>query len=149
MYISWVRSQTDMYIRFLIFSSLFLIFFCFNNIYAQDPDLENFKKKYQQRQAEFSQKDKTKYEEFKAQQEQQLESFKIEVEQRWRDFKTSTQKKFVRYSESLDSRSEVDFESGTIELEVQIDEPNNKDASKEAEKKILEVAPCEYQIKTL
>ncbi len=117
------------------------IFFTFSlNVSSQTTtgsNLETFKEQYESRLSDFKKSDLSSYEAFKDQEKIQFEAFKEQVQARWRNFKSSTQKKFVQYSERLDSRTEVDFESGTIELEVQIDDPNSKTASREAEQKIL------------
>jgi len=118
---------------------VFIILIC-PRIKSQDiekSDLEKFQEKYQQDLNQFNRQNDNSYEIFKKQQDKQFESFKTEVEKRWQNFKKSTRTKFVRYSESLESRSEIDFEKGVIEVEVQIDE-DTKESAQSIEKKVLE-----------
>ena len=117
---------------------VFIILLC-PRIKSQDvekSDLEKFREKYQQDLNQFNRQNDDAYEIFKKQQDNQFEIFKTEVEKRWQNFKKSTQTKFVRYSENLDSRSEIDFEKGIIEVEVQIED--TEESAQSIEKKVLE-----------
>jgi membrane-bound lytic murein transglycosylase C len=118
----------------------FLIIFSISNtvLISQDMDktgLKEYRENYQQNLDRFKQAELDKYQQFKQQQIDEFESFKEEVQKKWNTFKTSNRKKFVRYSKNLDSRSEVDFEKGYIEIEVQAE--NIEEKSDSIEDKII------------
>ena len=99
-----------------------------------NSDFEKFLKNNNKNLDSYKESGMNDYKEFKKQQNDEFQAFKKEVEKKWETFKTSSRKKFVRYSSNLDSRSEVDFEKGYIEVEVQTEDRRETPAS--IEKKI-------------
>lgn len=63
--------------------------------------------------------------------------FKREVERKWQVFAASTRKEWVDYDGALDTRSRVDFEHGTIEIETVLPE-DLSDRLEQIRKRILD-----------
>jgi len=68
-------------------------------------------------------------------QERDFEKFKADIMQKWGDFVGSTQKKWVLYDNDKMSRSHVDFEKGTVTIDILLP-AEEKQPIKVAQKKI-------------
>ena len=68
-------------------------------------------------------------------QERDFEKFKADVMQKWGEFVASTQKEWVMYENDKMSRSQVDFEKGTVTIDILMP-VEEKQPIKVAEKKI-------------
>ena len=76
-----------------------------------------------------------KWDEYAAKQEKAWEKYKKAVEDKWDSFVISTKKEWVDYSEDKSSRSRIDFEQGSVEIETVVP-AGTPDAKKNAEEKI-------------
>ena len=87
--------------------------------YAQTADdFEQFKQQQTQDLQQFKDEEAAKFEAFVKADQEAFEQFKDEVEKLWKEFAGSTTKDWVEYGRDLDTRSRVDFESGTAVIEV-------------------------------
>ena len=73
------------------------------------------------------------YEQYIERENLEFENYKERIERKWGEFKGSTPKKHVEYSEDLNGRSSVDFESGKVEVEVLIEDPDSKGRSESSQ----------------
>jgi membrane-bound lytic murein transglycosylase C len=67
---------------------------------------------------------------------QAFEKFKQEVEEKWEEFKSASQKEYVEYDSKKQSRTSIDFEKGTIIIEVLLEEG---ESAGKAQQKLEEV----------
>jgi membrane-bound lytic murein transglycosylase C len=104
----------------------------------EKTSLKEYKEEYIKELSEFKEGQENVYNAFKEQERIEFEAFKSKIEERWREYKSSTQKKFVRYNNRLDARSEVDFEMGTIEVEIQIESPESEIPAEKVQGRIIE-----------
>jgi membrane-bound lytic murein transglycosylase C len=85
-------------------------------VLAQDPDdeLAAFDKQWQ----DFNEKNQAQWDAFEREQQKKWQEFKTSVDRKWDFFLDSTKKTWVDYNQSLDARSEVNFEKGKIEIDA-------------------------------
>jgi len=67
------------------------------------------------------------YEKYELEDKQAFEKFKREVEEKWEEFKSPTKKEYVEYDDKKESRTSVDFENGTITVEVLMEDGTDTD----------------------
>jgi membrane-bound lytic murein transglycosylase C len=109
---------------------LFTILSCFlflavaNPIFASDEDFQSFVKQ-----------EKEQFSSFIDEQEKDYAAYQAEVRSKWGEFIGSSKKVWVDYGADKESRSQVDFKSGKISLEVLIPE-NEKNPRQAASEKI-------------
>ncbi len=81
------------------------------------------------------------YVNYEMQEKQAFEDYKRKVLEKWDEFKSSTNKIYVNYSENMESRISVDYEAGTLLVEVVVDSRASKDDAREkiikATKKVI------------
>ena len=89
-------------------------------------------------QQEFSRKAREDYERYERQAKKEYQDYLNSIKNVWgtRNLKENTKKDWVEYSKDYSSRSVVDFESGTIVVEVAVDE--NKDSKAAVDNKLKE-----------
>lgn len=122
-YSSYIKIKI-MKIKVSLFISVFL---CFCTLQSIGQIKEETYEEYQKREAENLKKyfaDQTKaYEEYKSEEKAGMEKLRKEIEDFWgtNEFKTSSKKDWVEYSNDKKSRSNVDFENGTAEIEILVD----------------------------
>ncbi|MEA1986271.1 MAG: murein transglycosylase domain-containing protein [Candidatus Marinimicrobia bacterium] len=116
---------------------IFLISIIFiGNLFAQ-KDFEDYQKTQEKQFAKFVTMDKKAYEEYAKADREAFAKFKNEMEEKWGNFATSSRKDWVEYSNNNETRSIVDFEKGSVKIEILIpkDNPDNEEM---INKKLLE-----------
>ena len=98
-------------------------------------DFEEFKRKYQQEFTDYKKSVTQQYKKFQEEEQQAFDKYKSEIEEKWEEFKSPTKKEYVEYDENMESRTSVDFENGTVTVEVLLeDEDNIEKAQKKLQK---------------
>jgi len=103
-----------------------IISFCFV-FSVKASEQEEFEKYLRQQNEEFAS--------YLDEQERDFKKFKADIMQKWGEFVGSTQKEWVMYDNDKSSRSHVDFEKGTVTIDILLP-VEEKEPVKVAEKKI-------------
>ena len=110
----------------------------FDLLYSQD-DFNKWLEEDQKEQEIYLQKVTDQFDSYVQEQEKLYEEFKEEVEKKWDEFRYSSKKTYVDYDEDLDSRANLDFEKGEVEVEVIVEKDpksTNKELAKKGEAKL-------------
>jgi len=105
-----------------------LSIFCFFSFYVSASELDDFQK--------YVENENQSFRSYMEEQEKEFEKYKAEIIAKWNEFKDSTKKEWVNYGKDKETKSEVDFEKGTVTVEVLVD-ADEKQPKEIAEKKIL------------
>ena len=116
----------------LISHIVFQIFILLGIIFSQS-DYEKWLEKDQQKFAEYEASVTEEYKKYALEDRQAFEKYKREVEEKWEEFKSPSTKEYVEYDENKESRTSIDFEKGTVTIEVLIEEDRS------TEKDILDI----------
>ena len=101
--------------------SYLILLILFGGLGAQS-DYEDYLKKDQQAFSEYEASITAAYEKYELEDKQAFEKYKREVEEKWKEFKSPTKKEYVEYDDKKESRTSVDFENGTITIEVLLED---------------------------
>ena len=104
-------------------------------LWAQS-DYEDYLKKDQQAFSEYEASITAAYEKYELEDKQAFEKYKREIEEKWEEFKSPTKKEYVEYDDKKESRTSVDFEKGTITVEVLLEEG---ESAEKAQQKLKEL----------
>ena len=99
-------------------------------LWAQS-DYEEYLKKDQQAFAEYETSITIEYEKYELEDKQAFEKYKREIEEKWEEFKSPTKKEYVEYDDKKESRTSVDFEKGTITIEVLLEDGVDPDKAQQ------------------
>lgn len=100
----------------LLYFVLFIIPFVAFGQGSDDHAWRSFQQSADQSWQKYSQEVESKWDQFEREQREKWLKFKEEVERKWDEFLDSTKKTWVDYGKDLDTRSEVNFEKGTVEV---------------------------------
>jgi len=114
--------------KYSYFFLTIILFFClvFNASSSEDEEFEQFLSSQTEA-----------FSSYLDEQEKDFEAFKADIIQKWGKFVGSTQKEWILYDEDKMSRSQVDFENGTVTIDVLLP-VEQKQPQKIAEKKVKE-----------
>ena len=101
-------------------------------------DYEEWLKKDEQTFAEYEASITAEYEKYELEDKQAFEKFKREVEEKWEEFKSPTKKEYVEYDDKKESRTSIDFEKGTITVEVLLEEGESAEKAQQKLKEVTE-----------
>ena len=106
----------------------------------QAQTAEEFMRQQREQQAQFMQEQNAAFSKFHNQQDSLFIQYKDEIERQWNEFKESTQKEWVSYSEDFSSRSQVNFETGEVQVDAVVpsDEANAEQKAVKLVKEQLE-----------
>ena len=110
--------------------SYLILLILFGGLGAQS-DYEDYLKKDQQAFSEYEASITAAYEKYELEDKQAEEKFKREVEAKWEEFKSPTKKEYVEYDDKKESRTSVDFENGTITIEVLLEDGVDPDKAQQ------------------
>jgi len=121
----------------VLFLPFLLILSCVNFVAAEDQDFYQLQSEIEKSFDNDMNSLESEWDAFDTAQFKEWERYKYTVEQKWQNFVSSTKKTWVEYDENLDTRSSVDFENGTIEIEAVL-EDDDKGSVETAKKKIVD-----------
>lgn len=105
-----------------------LLFLWFSPIPSYAQTFEDFKRADQDRLQQSIEVSKQQlfdsasdWDQFRSDEIQRYESYRKEMLQKWGDFKERTKTKWVEYRDNGNVRSSVDFEAGTVEIEILVE----------------------------
>lgn len=117
---------------------------CATPLLAEQDDFEKFKQQQEEEccammDAEFQQYQAAlnkEYDDYVAEQERLFNEYKGQIEQKWgsKNVATSTIKEYVSYGDNFASRSSVDFENGTVKVQVLVTEEEARNPQLVAQK---------------
>ena len=116
----------------LISHIVFQIFILLSVLCSQS-DYEEWLKKDQQAFSEYKASVTAEYEKYEQEDKEAFEQFKREVKEKWEEFKSPNKKVYVEYDNNKESRTSIDFEEGTVTVEVLVEEDRS------TEKNIIDV----------
>ena len=117
--------------------SYLILLILFGGLGAQS-DYEDYLKKDQQAFSEYEASITAAYEKYELEDKQAFEKYQREVEEKWEEFKSPTVKEFVEYDDKKESRTSVDFEKGTITVEVLLEEGESAEKAQQKLKEVTE-----------
>jgi len=124
--------------KLLSISLTILLFFCqVLTVSASENEAYEEYLKDQKAFEEYAKQQNEAFASYLDEQERDFEKFQAEIKQKWGEFLGSSQKEWVSYDEDKMSRSFVDFENGTVTIDVLLP-VEQKQPVKVAEKKIKE-----------
>ena len=114
-----------------------IVFNLFGILIAQS-DFEEYARQQKQKFAEYKESVTQQYKQFEFEEKLAFERYKREVEEKWEEFKSPTKKEYVEYGENKESRTSVDFENGTVTVEVLLEDEDNIEKAQEKLQKATE-----------
>ena len=121
----------------------YVLLIIISGLWAQS-DYEDYLKKDQQAFAEYEASITAEYEKYELEDKQAFEKFKREVEEKWEEFKSPSKKEYVEYDDKKESRTSVDFEKGTITVEVLLEEGESAEKAQQKLKEVTEIIVLKY-----
>jgi len=124
------------------YSAIYILSILFGGLGAQSDYIE-WLKKDQQAFSVYEDSITAEYKKYEMEDSRAFEKFKREVEEKWEVFKSPIKKEYVEYDDKKESRISVNFEKGTITVEVLLEEGESavkaRQKLKEATEKIVKL----------
>jgi len=98
-------------------------------ILISQGEFEEYKRQQEKEFSEYEESVTQQYKQFELEEKLAFEQYKREVEEKWEEFKSPSKKEYVQYSENKESRASVDFENGTVTIEVLVKEDKESEES--------------------